>query len=365
MCGAAAHVDPRAGLTAALTQPVGRVRWPAGSRSSLPWRSCSERPERARGGAGRDGRHRHPYATERRLRRARRHVGHVRARPSRARRRRLVRRHAGREAGARHPRHAGSPSASRGSATGSTSSSQLGGRTGDRRPVLGASTAGRSSAIAAVDPVDPRLPAPARGSSCPDPHNRLYLAVGAELEASPGGHASRGRSCPSAATAATCASRPRGVRGPFGLAFIPGTASLLLGDNGRDDLGANRPPDELNLDPRCHEGRAPDFGFPGCADRGATTSCAHDEPSRSSASPPHSRPAVSPWRKNWRGGEADRFVASTAPLPGRERGPLDRPIRSAPPPRRRLDTRKADAGLRLRRPGPARPSRSAPTARST
>ena len=59
----------------------------------------------------------------------------------------------------------------------------------------------------------------------------------------------------------------KGLRGPFGLAFVPGTASLLVTDNGRDDLGAQRPPDELNL-VRDVTRAAPDFGFPDCYDQG-------------------------------------------------------------------------------------------------
>ena len=38
-------------------------------------------------------------------------------------------------------------------------------------------------------------------------------------------------------------------------------------DNGRDDLGARRPPDELNL-VRDVTRAAPDFGFPDCYDQG-------------------------------------------------------------------------------------------------
>jgi glucose/arabinose dehydrogenase len=57
-----------------------------------------------------------------------------------------------------------------------------------------------------------------------------------------------------------------GLRNPYGLAFVPGTSTLLVSDNGRDDLGRNRPPDELNaLDVT---GAAPFFGFPRCWGRG-------------------------------------------------------------------------------------------------
>lgn len=54
----------------------------------------------------------------------------------------------------------------------------------------------------------------------------------------------------------------RGLRNPFGLAFEPDGRTLLVSDNGRDDLGNNRPPEELN---RFRvSGPAPHFGFPRC-----------------------------------------------------------------------------------------------------
>jgi glucose/arabinose dehydrogenase len=52
-----------------------------------------------------------------------------------------------------------------------------------------------------------------------------------------------------------------GLRNPYGLAFHG--ADLLVTDNGRDDLGETRPPDELDaFDPA---GPVPDFGFPRCS----------------------------------------------------------------------------------------------------
>ncbi len=98
----------------------------------------------------------------------------------------------------------------------------------------------------------------------------------------------------------------RGVRGPFGLAFIPGTASLLLGDNGRDDLGAGRPPDELNLI-RDVTSAAPDFGFPGCADAGNHVCATTNRPL--SLFRPHSAPGGVAVARNWRGGGLTAFVA--------------------------------------------------------
>jgi glucose/arabinose dehydrogenase len=58
----------------------------------------------------------------------------------------------------------------------------------------------------------------------------------------------------------------RGLRNPYGLAFIPGTADLLVTDNGRDDLGPSRPPDEVNLVRTA--GPARHFGFPRCWGQG-------------------------------------------------------------------------------------------------
>jgi hypothetical protein len=54
----------------------------------------------------------------------------------------------------------------------------------------------------------------------------------------------------------------RGLRNPYGLAFAPDGETLLVSDNGRDDLGNNRPPEELNRFPVT--GPAPHFGFPRC-----------------------------------------------------------------------------------------------------
>lgn len=57
-----------------------------------------------------------------------------------------------------------------------------------------------------------------------------------------------------------------GLRNPYGLAFVPGTSRLLVTDNGRDDLGAFRPPEELNVFDVA--GGTVDFGFPRCYGQG-------------------------------------------------------------------------------------------------
>ena len=156
------------------------------------------------------------------------------------------------------------------------------------------------------------------GSIVPGSHNRLYLAVGAEQEASPGGHITSGTIVSFKGDGSDLRIEAKGVRGPFGLAFIPGTASLLLGDNGRDDLGATRPPDELNLI-RDVTKAAPDFGFPGCADAGNHFCAQTNRPL--SLFRPHSAPGGVAVARNWRGGGLTAFVAlNGAVFPGSTAG---------------------------------------------
>ena len=59
----------------------------------------------------------------------------------------------------------------------------------------------------------------------------------------------------------------RGLRNPYGLAFAPDGATLLVSDNGRDDLGNDAPPEELNQFVPAAAG-VPHFGFPRCWGRG-------------------------------------------------------------------------------------------------
>jgi len=53
----------------------------------------------------------------------------------------------------------------------------------------------------------------------------------------------------------------RGLRNPYGLTFAP-DGTLLVSDNGRDDLGNDAPPEELNQ--FSFGGGRPHFGFPRC-----------------------------------------------------------------------------------------------------
>jgi glucose/arabinose dehydrogenase len=112
-------------------------------------------------------------------------------------------------------------------------------------------------------------------SLAPGPGGRLYAGVGSQSD----NRAPRSRR--SAAVISFLPSgrglrvEARGLRNPYGLAFIPGTGRLLVSDNGRDDLGLNRPPDELNV--VRIRGRARFYGFPRCWGDGGG-SCRGSEP---------------------------------------------------------------------------------------
>jgi glucose/arabinose dehydrogenase len=92
--------------------------------------------------------------------------------------------------------------------------------------------------------------------------NRLYVGVG-----STGDHSGVSGRVVSVRPDGTGLQREAvGLRNPYGLAFVPGTSRLLVTDNGRDDLGPFRPPEELNvLDVA---GGTVDFGFPDCFGQG-------------------------------------------------------------------------------------------------
>lgn len=98
-------------------------------------------------------------------------------------------------------------------------------------------------------------------SIVPGPGGRLYLGVGSKRDVAagsryggtvvsfkPGGRGLR--------------IEARGLRNPYGLAFQPDGRTLLVTDNGRDDLGNDRPPEELNRFDVT--GPTPHFGFPRC-----------------------------------------------------------------------------------------------------
>jgi glucose/arabinose dehydrogenase len=98
------------------------------------------------------------------------------------------------------------------------------------------------------------------------PDGRIYLGVGSVYDS---------RRSRDALSASVVSFRPgggdlrveaRGLRNPYGLAFIPGTARLLVSEHGRDDLGLNRPPEEVNLIRT--GGSARWYGFPECWGQG-------------------------------------------------------------------------------------------------
>jgi glucose/arabinose dehydrogenase len=99
------------------------------------------------------------------------------------------------------------------------------------------------------------------GNIVPGPGGRLYMGVGS------GGDTYAGSRYGGTVVSFKPSGRglrieARGLRNPFGLAFAPDGATLLVSDNGRDDLGNDRPPEELNR--FVVTGPAPHFGFPRC-----------------------------------------------------------------------------------------------------
>lgn len=96
----------------------------------------------------------------------------------------------------------------------------------------------------------------------PGPDGRIYAGVGSVSDNT----GTPGRIVSFRPGGAGLRLEATGLRNPYGLAFVPGTSRLLVTDNGRDDLGAFRPPEEL--DGFDVGAPIPDFGFPGCYDQG-------------------------------------------------------------------------------------------------
>jgi len=107
------------------------------------------------------------------------------------------------------------------------------------------------------------------GSVAEGPGGRMFVNVG-----SPGDNSGRPGHVLSFAPGGGAAKvEATGLRSGFGLAFHGSQA--LVTDNGRDDLGPHRPPDELNaFEPA---GPVVDFGFPHCYDQGGAA-CAGTRP---------------------------------------------------------------------------------------
>ena len=94
------------------------------------------------------------------------------------------------------------------------------------------------------------------------PDGRLYVGVGSTFD----NHGRPGRVVSWRPGSHTPRLEATGLRNPYGLAFHG--ADLLVTDNGRDDLGETRPPEELDrFDPA---GPVADFGFPRCFDQGGS-----------------------------------------------------------------------------------------------
>jgi glucose/arabinose dehydrogenase len=92
------------------------------------------------------------------------------------------------------------------------------------------------------------------------PNGRLYVGVGSTFD----NHGRPGRVLSWKPGTHTARLEATGLRNPYGLAFHG--ADLLVTDNGRDDLGDTRPPEELDaFDP---SGGVARFGFPRCFDQG-------------------------------------------------------------------------------------------------
>lgn len=98
------------------------------------------------------------------------------------------------------------------------------------------------------------------------PDGRIYLGVGSEYDARRSRHRLSGTVVSFRPSGADLRVEATGLRNPYGLAFIPGTARLLVTEHGRDDLGLHRPPEELNVIPT--RGRVRWFGFPECWGQG-------------------------------------------------------------------------------------------------
>jgi glucose/arabinose dehydrogenase len=102
-------------------------------------------------------------------------------------------------------------------------------------------------------------------SIVPGPGGRLYVGVGSRFDHS-GPPSLVGRVLSFKPDGSGVHTEATGLRNPFGLAFIPHTSTLLITDNGRDDLGLFKPPDEL--DAVDVAGPVKNFGFPRCYGQG-------------------------------------------------------------------------------------------------
>jgi glucose/arabinose dehydrogenase len=157
------------------------------------------------------------------------------------------------------------------------------------------------------------------GTIVPGPNGRLYVGVGAEHDALAGGHPTSGTVVSFKGDGSDLRIEATGVRGPYGLAFVPGGAALLVTDDGRDDLGSRRPPDELDL-VRDVTVAAPDFGFPACYDQGGRA-CA-DSAAPLALLPAHAGVGGVAVSRDWGSRGLTAFVAENGPtVPGAQAAP--------------------------------------------
>ena len=163
------------------------------------------------------------------------------------------------------------------------------------------------------------------------PDARLYLGVGSEFDARRSAQRLSGTVVSFLPDGSGLRVEARGLRNPYGLAFIPGTARLLVSEHGRDDLGLRRPPEELNLVPTA--GRVRSYGFPACWGQGG----ARCRGTRGSLVrlPPHSAP-----------GAVVVAPRVRAVRPERLRRPLRLLVPGVPVGRRRRAGDAAEAGAR-------------------
>lgn len=157
------------------------------------------------------------------------------------------------------------------------------------------------------------------GTIVSGPNGRLYVGVGAEHDALAGGHVTSGTVVSFKGDGSDLRIEATGLRGPYGLAFVPGGASLLVTDDGRDDLGPRRPPDELDL-VRDVTVAAPDFGFPGCYGQGGRACAGTAAPL--APLPAHAGVGGVAVSRDWGGRGLTAFVAENGPVvPGAQAAP--------------------------------------------
>ena len=94
------------------------------------------------------------------------------------------------------------------------------------------------------------------------PDGRIHLGVGSVYDARRSGRRLSATVVSFRPAGGGLRVEARGLRNPYGLAFIPGSARLLVSEHGRDDLGLHRPPEEVNLVRT--RGPARWYGVPAC-----------------------------------------------------------------------------------------------------